>query len=159
MKKFPLVVGLLVAFASAASASGVIVYPSQGQSPAQQEKDKGACMSWASDQTGFDPTAPLPDNPPPRAQEPTSSVGGGMLRGALLGTAIGAISGHAGKGAAIGAGSGALIGGVRRQNQVEHAYEQQDRWAAQQADQYAQSQAQFNRAYATCMQGRGYAVN
>ena len=61
----------------------------------------------------------------------------------------------AGKGAAIGAGVGATAGLLRR-----HDRRQDDAAAQQQAAaQYNQGMADFNRAFATCMQGRGYAVN
>lgn len=161
MKKTLVAAGLALALVSPAviQAAGVIVYPGKGQSAEQQKKDEGECVSWASGQTGFDPTAPLPSTPPPQTQKPTASAGKGLLGGALTGLAIGAITGNAGKGAAIGAGSGALIGGVRRSDQVNSANAQQDAWAQQQAQQYAQSQNEFNRAYAACLTGRGYTVN
>lgn len=159
MKEILIIAGLLVVMTMPAMADGVYVYPAKGQSSEQQQKDKGECVSWASEQTGFDPTAPIPDASPPPTQAPTSSAGRGLLRGALVGTAVGAIGGNAGKGAAIGAASGALVGGVHRRRQAEHAHAQQQEWAQQQADQYAQLQASFNRAYATCLQGRGYTTN
>jgi len=71
-----------------------------------------------------------------------------------------------GKGAAIGAATGALIGGIRRRNQVEreaqqqHSYQQQQ--AAAQANQGSANVAQrdqYNRATTACLQGRGYTVN
>lgn len=161
MKRHMLItVGLSMVLTSTAMASGLMVYPSKNQSPEQQKTDEGACMSWASEQTGFDPTAPMQGTsaPPPR-QEPSSSVGKGLMEGALGGLVIGAITGHAGKGAAIGAGTGALVGGVRRNNQVRDSYEDQQAWAEQQNEQYEQAQYDFNRAYATCLQGRGYTVN
>jgi len=145
---------------STAMAAGVIVYPSKGQSAEQQKADEGACMSWASDQSGFDPTAPLQTtSAPPPTQQPTTNAAKGAFRGALGGLVVGAITGNAGRGAAIGAGTGALVGGVRHHDQVQGNAEQQQAWADQQAQQYQQSQNDFNRAYATCLQGRGYAVN
>ncbi len=151
---------LTVFMTSTVMAAGVIVYPASGQSPEKQKSDEGACMSWASEQTGFDPTAPMqPSSAPPPQQAPTTNAGKGMVRGALGGLAIGAIAGDAGKGAAIGAASGALVGGVRHQSQVQQSNAQQNAWAQQQAQQYQQLQNDFNRAYATCLQGRGYTVN
>ena len=154
--------GLAVVLAVAAldAVASVYVYPAQGQTAEKQNEDEGACLKWASEQTGFDPTAPLQTtSAPPQTQAPTTGAGKGLLRGALLGTAVGAIAGDAGKGAAIGAGSGLLIGGVRGRHQVAAAEAQQDAWAQQQADHYAQSQHEFNQAYATCLRGRGYTVN
>jgi len=140
--------------------AGLYVYPAGGQSAEKQQEDEGACMSWASAQTGFDPTEPLQaTTPPPPTQAPTTSAGKGLLRGALVGVTVGAIAGNAGKGAAIGAASGALVGGVRSHDQAANANAQQQAWAQQQADQYAQSQNNFNQAYATCLRGRGYTVN
>lgn len=154
--------GLAVSLALPAldAAAGLYVYPSGGQSAEQQTLDEGACLKWASDQTGFDPTAPIQTTEaPPPSQAPTTSAGRGLLRGALLGTAVGAISGNAGRGAAIGAGTGALVGGVRSHNQMASSSAQQDAWAQQQAAQYAESQNNYNQAYTTCLRGRGYTVN
>lgn len=142
------------------AAAGIIVYPANGQSAEQQKKDEGECLTWAKEQSGFDPTAPLETTaPPPQTQAPTTSAGRGMLRGALAGVAIGAIAGDAGKGAAIGAGTGLLVGGARQREQVNAAYAQQDAWANEQAAQYEQRQSDFNRAYGVCLQGRGYTVS
>jgi hypothetical protein len=38
----------------------VFIYPRNGQSPDQQARDRYECHSWASGQTGFDPTAATP---------------------------------------------------------------------------------------------------
>jgi outer membrane protein with glycine zipper len=129
-----------------------IVYPAKGQSAQQQQKDQGECYGWAKTNTGVDPAAVAAAPPPPSGP----AVGGGerasgAARGAVGGVAIGAIAGDAGKGAAIGAVAGTMAGGHRaRQNQQ-----------AQQAS--AQNQKQgaidtFNRAYAACMEGRGYTI-
>lgn len=160
MRKVAISACLALVLASSAAAAKVMVYPSNGQSAEQQKADEGACLSWASEQTGFDPTAPFqPTSAPPPQQAPTTNAAKGAFRGALGGLAIGAIAGDAGKGAAIGAGTGMLFGGVRQQNQMQQSAAQQDAWAQQQAAQYQQSQDDFNRAYATCLQGRGYTVN
>jgi hypothetical protein len=80
------------------------IYPNQGQSPQQEQFDKGQCYSWAVQQTGFDPTNPqVPMTPPPGMPAPQ----GGMFRGGAGGAALGAvgcaIGGDTGEGAAIGA--------------------------------------------------------
>src|SRR5262245_55407140 len=96
---------LVLAYAVAAGAQGLIIYPAKGQSAGQQSKDQAECGQWATGQTGFNPAAP----PPPQAQ--AAPVGGavrGGARGALAGAAVGAIAGDAGKGAAIGATAGGL---------------------------------------------------
>ena len=101
--------------AGPALAQEFMIYPNQGQSVEQQEQDQFQCYSWAKQQSGFDPMAPptASEAPPAKEAEQGGVVRGG-LRGALVGTATGAIAGDAGKGAKIGAASGALIGGTRR---------------------------------------------
>ena len=153
------VVSLTVLLGSTVQAAQVYVYPAKGQSKDQQKKDEGACLSWASEQTGFNPTAPMPTSKPPPQTAPTSSAGKGLLKGALVGVTVGAIAGDAGKGAAIGAASGALVGGMSKQQQQQQQAQQQQAWANQQAANYAQQQANFNRAYSVCLQGRGYTVS
>ncbi len=112
------------------------VYPAKGQNAEQQQKDQGECHAWAVNQTGYNPTY--------AGQSTEGGVVRGGARGAATGAVVGAIAGDAGKGAAAGAAGGALIGGMRRRD----AQRQQD--AAADA---------FRRAYAACLQGRGYTVN
>ncbi len=108
---------------------------------------------WAKQQTGIDPAA-LAATPPPVQTGP--AVGGGeraagAARGALGGLAIGAIAGDAGRGAGIGAVVGTMAGGRQaRQNQA--AYNQQAVGAQNQALQT------YYRAFAACMEGRGYTI-
>src|SRR5215510_13769255 len=64
------------------------IYPNQGQSPQQEQFDKGQCYSWAVQQTGFDPANPqVGMATPPGMQAPQ----GGMFRGAAGGAALGAV--------------------------------------------------------------------
>ena len=70
--------------------------------------------------------------------------------------AIGAIAGNkAGKGAAIGAVVGTVAGGVHQQQKDEAA--QAQTYADQQQAQ--QALASYDRAYAACLEGRGYTVS
>src|SRR4029453_11111214 len=98
-----------------------IYYPQRGQSPQQEESDKGQCYGWAVQQTGFDPANPrvaMSPPPPMYSPPPPRSLGGGALEGGLGGAALGAvggaIGGNAGEGAAIGAAVGGLFGMIRR---------------------------------------------
>jgi hypothetical protein len=115
-------------------------YPTKGQTPEQQSRDQQECAGWAMQQTGYQPGA--------YSRGPSS---GGAVRGAAGGAAAGAIggaiAGDAGKGAAIGAATGGLIGGVRQHNRNR-----------QQANQAQQVNDAYRRAYAACLQGRGYSV-
>lgn len=137
-----------------AQAADMYVYPKKGQDKAQQDKDTYECHSWAVQQTGFDPT-----KPPSTSTQTQSSQGGevvgGAARGAALGAIGGAIAGDAGKGAAIGAGVGGAGGAMRkRSNQREQEAQQQ---AAKQT--YQNNLDSYNRAKATCLEGRGYSVS
>lgn len=128
------------------------VYPAKGQSTDKLEQDKHACYQWAKGQTGFDPMQA------PTASSPAPEKRGGLVRGAAggaaAGAAIGAIAGDAGKGAAIGAASGGLIGGARRRQSTKA----QEAHAQQQSDDYSSRRGEYNRAWAACLEGKGYTV-
>src|SRR5882724_9088983 len=136
------------------------IYPNRGQSPQQEQFDKGQCYTWAVQQSGFDPANPTVATPPPPAPAPQQ---GGLLRGAAGGAALGAIGGaiggNAGEGAAIGAGVGGLFGLMRRARQAEEQQQEQQANMAQQQSAMAQGHAAYNRAFGTCMTGRGYTVS
>ena len=139
---------------NAAKAQGY-VYPSKNQSPEQQRRDDYECHAWAVQQTGVDPSRPAPNY---QQSQPSGRRRGGLFRGAARGAALGAvggaIAGNAGRGAAIGAGVGALGGSIRR-----HEYNrQQQQSAAAAQSQDASRQAEYHRAKAACLQGRGYTV-
>ena len=159
------------------------IYPSKGQTAQQEQKDKNECYGWASQQTGFDPAQELEDQQAAAArarqqsqqaqqmaaQQVEGTQGQGMVGaagGAAGGAIIGAIAGDAGKGAAIGSAVGLLAGWHRRRAEEIAAANQQlqtqQQIAAQSAQQLAVSQqklANYNLAFKTCMQGRGYTLN
>jgi hypothetical protein len=147
-----IVAGLAACALAGAAQAEVFVYPKPGQSQDAFQKDQYECHNWAKQQTGFDPGAP-----PQAAAAPPPQQGGavrGAARGAAVGAVGGAIAGDAGKGAAVGAAVGGT-GGAMRQNR-------NNREAAA-ASQQAQSQQQaaygnYEKAYATCLAGRGYSV-
>lgn len=127
------------------------VYPAKGQSAEQMEKDKYQCYGWGKQQSGFDPM-----NPPVASsgQANTGPVVGGAARGAAGGAVIGAIAGDAGKGAAIGAVTGTAARGMRNRRAVG----QQQQQTQQQSAAIAQMRSEYDRAYAVCLEGRGYSV-
>ena len=165
------VFGALVLSLCDSAAAQPYIYPNLGQTPQQQEFDKGQCYGLAVQQTGFDPANPQVAMPPPPAMysgQPQAPQGG-MLRGAMGGAALGAvggaIGGDAGKGAAIGAGVGALFGGIRRMRYMEEQQQmqqqqqqQQQMYMAQQQNSLAQGRANYERAFGACLTGRGYTV-
>jgi Glycine zipper len=136
------------------------VYPERGQSPQQQEFDRGQCYSWAVQQSGFDPANPqvAMTTPPPQPQAPQGGLFRGAAGGAALGAIGGAIGGNAGKGAAIGAGVGLLFGGFRRRHQMEEEQQAQQNYQSQQQSAMAQGHSNYERAFRACMAGRGYTV-
>lgn len=140
-------------FAIAALAQQPIVYPARGQSPTQQNRDEGECHVWAKNSTGIDP-AVIAKQPVPQETGPATGGGErarGAVRGAVGGAAIGAIAGDTGTGAGVGAVVGTMRGGREaRQNQA--ARNQQ---AQAQRDQTIDT---YYRAYAACMEGRGYTI-
>jgi hypothetical protein len=133
-------------------AQDLYVYPERGQNPEQQRKDEYECQAWAKDRTGFDPMrAPTATSLPPQQTGP--GVAGQAVRGAAVGVVAGKITGvGGGKGAGAGAAAGGMIGGMRRMDQARA--EQQ--WASNEAQQYQERRSQYNRAFAACLQGRGY---
>jgi hypothetical protein len=134
--------------------TGVMVYPAKGQSVQQQDKDKYQCYDWARGQTGVDPaqTAQAAS-----ATTPTQSRGqaGAMVKGAASGAAVARIAnGEAGRGAAAGA-MGAAMREQAQEQQLAQARQQQ---AGQQQAARNQQRAAYDRAFAACMEGRGYTV-
>jgi len=131
----------LASTAALAQSPQIFVYPQKGQSKDQQAKDDAACRQWAREQSGVDPNAPRKQE---QLGDNTRGTVGGAARGAAVGAAVGAIAGDAGKGA----GAGAVVGGVagrRGQRRARQAGEQE-------------TQMTFQRAFAACMEGRGYTV-
>jgi hypothetical protein len=165
----------LAALVGSAAMSGTpIVYPAKNQTAEQQKKDEGECNAWAKENTGVDPvvlastptTAPAPAAAPP----PSSGRDGSRARGAARGAAAGAVIGEianddASEGAAVGAAAGAVAAGSRQRRgeaaaQDQAAQQQQQQQAAQQqaeADKQKKMET-YHRAYAACLEGRGYTI-
>ena len=150
----------LLLLMSGTMAQDIFAYPNEGQSKEQQEQDEFQCYKWAQDEAGFDPmAAPQASAPPPQEQ----STGPGLLGGAAVGAGVGAIGGaiggDTGKGAAIGAVAGGVLGGLRSKRRSNQNQASRQQWGQQQSQQYANARNNYNRAYAACMQARGYTVN
>jgi hypothetical protein len=132
-------------FAMGALAQQPYIYPAKGQSAQQQQRDQGECYSWAKTNSGVDPAAGV-NVAAPQEQ-------GGAARGAVGGAAGGAIiAGIAGGNVGGSAAAGALIGGL-----VGHARQERRNQEAQ-ANAQAATLGAFQRAYAACLEGRGYTV-
>ena len=67
----------------------IYVFPAQGQSKEQQEKDISECYEWAVQQTGVNPLNP----PKVEADQVETGPDGSAVRGAAKGAAVGAAAG------------------------------------------------------------------
>src|SRR2546430_10308395 len=92
----------------------VYAYPLHGQTPQQQDRDHYECSQWATQQTGFDPSAPgVPPHERVRVVSAGPPPGTGTAVGAVTGAIIGAAisrPGEAATGALAGRGGGGAIG-------------------------------------------------
>jgi hypothetical protein len=147
---------VLALIAAPGLAQQPLIYPGKGQTPEQQDKDQGECYVWAKQQTGVDPAAVAQAaSSQPAPAGPQGERVRGAARGAVGGAVIGEIADDdAGKGAAVGAVVGTMAGGSR-QRRANRAQQQQQQQVQQQGQ---QALAGFNRAFAACMEGRGYVV-
>jgi outer membrane lipoprotein SlyB len=140
-------------------ATEVYAYPLHGQPPEQQDRDRYECSQWATQQTGFNPSAP---GVPPQQQvrvvtgpPPGSGTAAGVVTGAILGAAIGGPwrgPGPALAGAVVGGAIGTAAEQSARQTQT---YTVTDPRALAQMQQQA---ANYRRALGACMDARGYSV-
>ena len=160
MKKIGLALMVLfgMVLAGSAFAQDPIVFPADGQSNEQMEKDKLDCYQWARNETGFDPMiVPTATSAPPQGQARGGSAVGGAALGAAAGAAI-KRGGSRSKGAATGALVGGLLGGASTQAQRQQDEMAQRHWEQEQAAIYAQQRNTYNRAYAACLESKGYTV-
>ncbi|MET0379673.1 MAG: hypothetical protein ABW049_11845 [Spongiibacteraceae bacterium] len=149
-----LITATLLPLACAVFAQKPIVYPSKGQSAAQQNKDDGECYVWAKQNTGYDPA-----NPPAQAgaAQPAAPMRqGGVLRGAAAGAVVGAVGDNDVGNAAA---KGAVIGGVAQRARHRGQQEAANQQAQAGQQQQAAANDTYQRAYSACMSGRGYTVN
>jgi hypothetical protein len=139
-----------------------IVYPANGQSQDQMEKDKYQCYSWAKNQTGFDPmkTPTTTTGPPAKEKEVWGAGKTGVAGGATGAIVGGAARGKKGavRGGLIGAAGGALIGGARSSSQRNREQQKRKDWERKETNNYARARSEYNRAFGACMEGRGYSV-
>jgi len=135
----------------------VYFYPTQGQSPEQQDRDRYECYNWAVKQTGFDPSRSLPQRErvavvPSRA--PGETTVGAAITGAIIGAMV-SNPRNAGGGAIVGAAAGGLLGAAAENSQQQRVEQIQTRRgdARQRRD-----AAEYRRAMSACLEGRGYSV-
>jgi hypothetical protein len=142
----------------------IFVYPANGQSPQQTDRDRYECHQWAVQQTGVDPSRA--DAPPYErvVVQPAVPPGAGTATGAIGGAIIGSILAgprNAGAGLVLGAATGAIIGTAAEQNANAQAQKQANMTQAQINAQIAEGRARadaYHRALGACLTGRGYTV-
>src|SRR5450631_2007975 len=138
--------------------SRIMVYPAQGQSPEQLERDRYECHVWAVQQTGFDPSrAGVP--PGQRVVvEPANPPGAGTAVGAIAGAILGAaIAGprDAGAGLILGGITGAVVGSASDANAQAQANYERARIDRNSAG-VEQAASNYRRAISACLDARGY---
>src|SRR6059058_6530058 len=140
--------------------SDVYAYPLHGQTAQQQDLDHYECSQWATQQTGFDPSAP---GVPPHERVRVVSgppAGTGTAVGAVTGAVIGAAISRPWE-TATGALAGAVVGGaIGSASDAANAQEARtvvvnDR---RQAAVQEQKAGNYRRAIGACLDARGYSV-
>jgi hypothetical protein len=139
--------------------ANVYAYPTRGQTPEQQDRDHYECSIWATQQTGFDPSAP---GVPPQQQvhivsgpPPGSGTAAGAVTGAILGAVIGGP--YHGPGPAL---AGAIVGGAIGTAAEQNARQSQTVTVTDQRAlaQIQQKATNYRRAIGACLDARGYSV-
>lgn len=150
----------VVAAGPAAPAPRVFVYPAQGQTAEQTERDRYECHLWAVQQTGVDPSRADASPYERVVVQPANPPGAGTVAGAIGGAIIGSIIGgprNAGAGAILGGATGAIIGSASDANAQAQARDTQARYNQSAAEGRARADS-YRRAIGACLQGRGYTV-
>jgi uncharacterized protein YcfJ len=139
----------------------VFVYPANGQTAEQTDRDRYECHVWAVQQTGVDPSRAGASPYERVVVQPANPPGSGTVAGAIGGAIIGSIIAgprNAGAGLLIGGATGAVVGSAadaQAQAQAQQTQQQINQGAAAgraRADSY-------RRAIGACLQGRGYTVS
>ncbi|MEO0972461.1 MAG: hypothetical protein AAFX85_05140 [Pseudomonadota bacterium] len=176
LRTLTVVTGTLLISASAVAQHKQFVYPNEGQSAEQQQRDEFECYQWAAAQSGFDPLfsaaqpaapASTPESPSNDRSDNAKATLGSAAKGAALGAVVAEVTGNdAGDGALVGAGGGVLKSQVARRREQQKASEAQAAYELQAQEeakrtvaQLEQRTADYLRANATCLKAKGYTVN
>lgn len=144
----------------------VYAYPQQGQTPEQLDRDRYECSNWATQQTGFNPSAP---NVPPHERvqvvagaPPGAGVAVGAVTGGIIGAAV-SNPRNAGAGLLLGALLGGAIGAGAEASANAQAQAQANASVnagmQAQAAQIERKASDYRRAVGACLEGRGYSVH
>jgi hypothetical protein len=139
----------------------VFVYPANGQSPEQTERDRYECHVWAVEQTGVDPSRADASAYERVVVQPANPPGAGTVAGAIGGAIIGSIIAgprNAGAGLVIGGATGAIVGSASDANAQAQAQQTQAQFNQSAAAGRARADT-YRRAIGACLQGRGYTIS
>jgi len=138
----------------------VYFYPTQGQTPAQQDRDRYDCYVWSVDQTGFDPSRRIAPRDARATVVPARSPLETVAAGAAVGAAIGAVAagrGDAAEGLLVGAMAGSVVGSAVASADQQEARAVEARYNRGYG-RYEREAAGYRRAMSACLEGRGYSV-
>jgi len=139
----------------------IFVYPTNGQSAEQTDRDRYECHVWAVQQTGVDPSR-SDGNPYERVVvQPANPPGTGTAVGAIGGAILGAlIAGprNAGAGLLLGGATGAIVGTASDASAQQYANQTQAQINASMVSGRARADS-YRRALGACLQGRGYTIS
>ncbi|MGC2032104.1 MAG: hypothetical protein WA642_18955 [Steroidobacteraceae bacterium] len=138
----------------------VFVYPANGQSAEQTERDRYECHVWAVQQTGVDPSRADASPYERVVVQPANPPGSGTVAGAIGGAIIGSIIAgprNAGAGLVLGGATGAIVGSAADASAQAQAQQTQAQINQSAAAGRARADS-YRRALGACLQGRGYTV-
>jgi hypothetical protein len=143
------------------SLTKVYFYPEQGQTEAQQDRDRYECYVWSVRQTGFDPSrriAPAEQRATVvPARSPLQTVGAAAAIGAIVGAAA-SDPGDGAKGALVGAMAGTVLGSAIASGDADAARQSPPPRASRADGRYVREAGEYRRAMSACLEGRGYSV-
>jgi uncharacterized protein YcfJ len=138
----------------------VFVYPANGQSAEQTDRDRYECHVWAVQQTGVDPSRADASPYERVVVQPANPPGAGTVAGAIGGAIIGSIIAgprNAGAGLVLGGATGAIVGSASDASAQAQAQQTQAQINQSAATGRARADS-YRRALGACLQGRGYTV-
>jgi Glycine zipper 2TM domain len=146
----------------------VYAYPLHNQPPDQQDRDRYECSQWATQQTGFDPSAPgVPPHDRVRVASAGPPPGTNTAIGAVTGAILGAViaprwqaAPAALAGAVVGGAIGSTADAANAQTNIANAQAAQVATVQDRRAMAAQEQkaSDYRRAVSACLDARGYSV-
>jgi hypothetical protein len=158
LRAFVLTVGL------SSGSSAALAQNADGENSYMAEYE---CHTWAVKETGYEPDfggtptthAPYSDRQPlPEAKPAPNDRVKNAVVGGLLGSAVGAVAGNAGVGGVVGGLAGALFGGGSKKSNNSNESAAARVQAAQDRERGIKK-ANYDRAYAICMQAKTESLN